>query len=679
MRCRNLLYGLAIAALVVLGCSGDSPTGPTAREPVAVQIVGGQDQSATVGTELPLALTAKVVDAQGRPVQGRTVSFRVTAGGGSVFVGSAVSSDSGLVQDRWTLGSTVADSHRVEVRTVNSAGEALLAVFRASARADAPASLSKSAGDGQTVVVGTAAADSLAVRVADRYGNPVPQVMVRWAATGGGSLSADSTASDVAGLARVRWTVGSEVGSSQQVTATVAALTPMVFTASLQAGAAVRLAILDSVTSAATGVPFATSPRVRLVDAFGNTASTSASAVSASASAGGTLVGTTTVVPVSGVATFAGLGLRGGAGSYSLTFSAAGLAGVSQQISLISPVPAMAVSAGYFHSMILAVDGTLWAAGRNYLGQLGDGTTVDRATPVPIMTGVADVSARYDHTLILKTDGTLWAAGRNLNGQLGDGTTVNRPTPVQVMTGVAAISTGAGHSMILKTDGTLWATGANNFGQLGDGTLVDRTTPVQIMTGVRSVSAGQTHTAIVKSDSTLWVTGGNEYGQLGDGTVVRKAAPVQVMTGVAAASAGGSHTMILKGDGTLWGSGGNNFGELGDGTRVRRTTPVQVMTAVKAVVAGGSDVSSNTRILRSDGTLWATGSNEVGQLGDGSSTGRLTPVQLMTDVAAMSAGGYHAFYLKSDGTLWATGANGYGQFGNGSTGNTSLIPVPIIP
>ncbi len=96
------------------------------------------------------------------------------------------------------------------------------------------------------------------------------------------------------------------------------------------------------------------------------------------------------------------------------------------------------------------------------------------------MNGVAKVSTGYTSTMILKTDGTLWATGNNSKGELGDGTNVNKTTPVQVMSLVALVSTGYNHTMILKTDGTLWATGANYYGALGDGTNVDKSTPIQI-------------------------------------------------------------------------------------------------------------------------------------------------------------------------------------------------------
>jgi len=186
------------------------------------------------------------------------------------------------------------------------------------------------------------------------------------------------------------------------------------------------------------------------------------------------------------------------------------------------------------------------------------------------------IFAGGSHTMILKTDGTLWATGRNDNGQLGDGTTTRRSTPVQVMRDVQAVAAGDHHTMILKTDGTLWATGLNDDGQLGDGTTTDRSTPVQVMSGVQSVAAGGYHTMILKTDGTLWATGWNYYGQLGDGTYTNRSTPVQVMSVVQAVAAGDFHTMILKTDGTLWATGGNDDSQLGDGTIIDRQTPVQI-------------------------------------------------------------------------------------------------------
>ena len=146
--------------------------------------------------------------------------------------------------------------------------------------------------------------------------------------------------------------------------------------------------------------------------------------------------------------------------------------------------------------MALKSDGTLWAWGDNGYGQLGDGTTTQRNSPVQIGTGVTwtQIAAADYHTMALKSDGTLWAWGFNSYSQLGDRTT-RRNFPVMIGTGAtwswigkdttwAQIAAGYWHTVALRSDGTLWTWGWNRFGQLGDGTTVDKADPVPIMTVV---------------------------------------------------------------------------------------------------------------------------------------------------------------------------------------------------
>ena len=335
-----------------------------------------------------------------------------------------------------------------------------------------------------------------------------------------------------------------------------------------------------------------------------------------------------------------------------------------------------AVSAGYYHTMILDTNDTLWATGSNQWGQLGDGTTEYRSTPVEIMSGVASVSAGWDHTMIVDTGGTLWATGNNEYGQLGDGTTENKSTPVEVMSGVAAVSAGGGHTMILDTGGTLWATGWNERGELGDGTTEDKHTPVAVMSGVAAVSAGDYHTMILKTDGTLWATGWNINGRLGDGTTEDKSSPVEVMEGVAAVSAGSGHTMILDTGGTLWATGLNHVGQLGDGTTEPKGTPAEVISGVAAVSAG----TAHTMVIKIDDTLRGTGGNWSGQLGDGTTEDKSIPVEVMSGVAAVSAGNSHTMILDTDGTLWATGSNHRGQLGTGEIpiGANATSPLEVM-
>jgi len=366
-----------------------------------------------------------------------------------------------------------------------------------------------------------------------------------------------------------------------------------------------------------------------------------------------------------------GIAVTGATGS-SLTISGVKLSDGGSYQAAVSNVATRisAVSAGGDHTMYVKTDGTLWAMGYNFFGQLGDGTKTHRSSAVQVATGVASVAAGRVHTMYVETDGTLWAMGYKGNGQLGDGKNANlefRSTPVRVATGVAGLAAGGDHTMYVKTDGTLWATGSNAQGQLGDGGSYTSNTPVQVATGVASVAAGRVHTMYVKTDGTLWAMGDNRYGQLGDGTTTNRSSAVRVATGVAGLAAGGDHTMYVKTDGTLWAMGYNFFGQLGDGTTTHRSTAVRVATGVASVSAG----RVHTMYVKTDGTLWAMGYNLFGQLGDGTTTNRSTAVRVATGVAGLAAGDDHTMYVKTDATLWAMGYNLFGQLGDGTTTNRS--------
>jgi hypothetical protein len=169
------LFAAALATLLLGAC--DSPSGGGTRTPARLDVVSGDLQTqTTVGTELPEPLVVGVVDDRGRPVAGHLVNFVVTAGGGSVFAGSALTSRDGEARERWTLGTAAGDTQRVEVRAVDpSTGQPLVfAAFRAVGRADAPAAIAVVGSGAVTGEAGVPMADSLAVVVRDRWGNAVP-------------------------------------------------------------------------------------------------------------------------------------------------------------------------------------------------------------------------------------------------------------------------------------------------------------------------------------------------------------------------------------------------------------------------------------------------------------------------------------------------------------------------
>ena len=130
-------------------------------------------------------------------------------------------------------------------------------------------------------------------------------------------------------------------------------------------------------------------------------------------------------------------------------------------------------------------DGTLWAWGDNFQGQLGLGDMDMRLSPIgsPILSDLhcywTDVSAGGITPLAVMDDGTLWAWGRNWNGELGIGNTDSQPSPVKIGTSDywASVYAGMAHSLAVNWDGTLWAWGANANGQLGIGNTTDQSGP----------------------------------------------------------------------------------------------------------------------------------------------------------------------------------------------------------
>jgi len=250
----------ALAALLALAAC-DSPTGGSSA-PARVDVVSGNQQAAVAGTELPQPLVVRVVDARARPVSGRAVTFVVTAGGGHVAAGTVVTNADGVAQDRWTLGTASADSQRVEARVVDAAGTAaVLATFSAAATPAAPATLVKLGGDVGTGQVAQPAADSLAVRVVDAFGNGVPGQTVAWSVTAGAAtLSPASATTGANGIARARLVFGQAPGSSSVRAAWGAQA--VTFAAQAQAP---RVAVLAGAgQQAATGTVFADSVAVKV-------------------------------------------------------------------------------------------------------------------------------------------------------------------------------------------------------------------------------------------------------------------------------------------------------------------------------------------------------------------------------------------------------------------------------
>jgi len=322
--------------------------------------------------------------------------------------------------------------------------------------------------------------------------------------------------------------------------------------------------------------------------------------------------------------------------------------------------------AGWDFSLAMQSDGSLWAWGSNWTGQLGDGTTTSSHNPVRIMDNVIAVSANFYQSLAITADGGLWAWGRNENGQLGDGTTTDRHSPVRVLENVVAMSMGSRHVLAITTDDSLW--GLEERGQHNNGRDF-----VRIMENVLAVSAGSYYSLVLTTDGGLWAWGRNWHGELGDGTTEQRNNPVRVKEDVVAISAGFHHSLAITADGGLWAWGLNDEGQLGDGTTTDRYSPIRIMENVVATSAG----VNHSWAITADGGLWAWGRNGHSQLGDGTTIDRHSPIRVMENVLAISSGHGHSLALTTDGGLWAWGRNNAHQLGDG-TNIDRLSPVRVM-
>ncbi|CAK8722278.1 hypothetical protein GCAAIG_11925 [Candidatus Electronema halotolerans] len=347
------------------------------------------------------------------------------------------------------------------------------------------------------------------------------------------------------------------------------------------------------------------------------------------------------------------------------------------------------VAAGVSHTVFIQSDGSLWTWGWNEHGQLGDGTTTERHSPVRIGTDSdwkaaaagGGVSSGMGHTVALKQDGSLWAWGDNASGQLGDGTTMERHSPVRIGTDSdwKDVTAAGGHTVALKEDGSLWAWGWNGNGQLGDGTATDRHSPVRIGTDNdwKDVAAGMYHTAALKNNGSIWTWGYNYYGQLGNGTTTPRSTPGQAGTDSDWRNIFHGGRLALKNEASLWSWGYNGYGQIGDGTTEHKYSPVQVGTDNNWLVADGG--GGHVIALKTDGSLWSWGYNANGQLGDGTTEDKHIPMQMgaSTDWQAIAAGNAYSMAMKQDGSLWAWGDNGHGQLGDGTMTNRHA-PVQVV-
>jgi len=304
---------------------------------------------------------------------------------------------------------------------------------------------------------------------------------------------------------------------------------------------------------------------------------------------------------------------------------------------------AVAISAGSYHTCAILDDGSLRCWGDNSFGQLGDGTTVERIAPINIDLGSSrtalGISSGESHTCAILDDRSVKCWGENSNGQVGDGTSNNRLSPVSVNIGgdlVIAVSAGSYHTCAVTTDRTVKCWGDNWNGQLGDGTNADRLTATAISlpdnSSAVTISSGSFHTCVGMNDGSMYCWGYNGFGQLGKGDSTNANSPSMVALtpsqSTMQVSNGMYHTCALFDSGEVSCWGGNSVGQLGDGSQVNIAVPQPVSLPVGKSALSISLGQRHSCAILDDATLHCWGYNEFGQLGDGTTNDQISPVEI---------------------------------------------------
>jgi RHS repeat-associated protein len=336
------------------------------------------------------------------------------------------------------------------------------------------------------------------------------------------------------------------------------------------------------------------------------------------------------------------------------------------------------VSGGKSHSLVLDSSGNPWAFGQNATGQVGNNTRIDQAYAVRVMksatandflTACTQVAAGDGFSLALGSNGNVYSWGDKTHGKLGEGSTtgdsifatsvLTEETSFPLLSGVRQVAAGSTFGLARQANvfedpsatGGVWAWGLNSNGQLGTGSTETKTRATKVkldatndLTDVVDLSAGKQHSAVVRRregidpiDGEVWCFGSQDDGRLGNGIVAvgNRTFPVPVLKAegdplsrIKKVSAGPRHTLALGEDGTVWAWGFNGSGELGDGTTLTRAYATQVknpqgtgnLENIVNIFAGGESSKGCSFAVSSDGTLYAWGFNQEGQLGLGSSS-----------------------------------------------------------
>jgi alpha-tubulin suppressor-like RCC1 family protein len=343
-----------------------------------------------------------------------------------------------------------------------------------------------------------------------------------------------------------------------------------------------------------------------------------------------------------------------------------------------------------------AITSTIKHWGSFFGGTNGNFDTEQSPVAVTLPGTVAEVGSSNSTQYALLTDGSLYAWGLGTQGQLGDGHPENsftRPVRVRFPAGVKIASIPADvmpydTALAVDTRGHVWGWGHNGGGELCLGNTRAYATPVRLPLSHVTVLAGASNHAVYDAGGTVYACGINSAGDLGDGSTRNAVTPVKVVgldgSSVAALVASFANAGALLSDGEYFDWGYNGNGQLGDGHAGRSSdVPVRVnLRAPVTQVAEGGSIWHNgqTLVILSDGSLWSWGDNWAGQLGDGTTVSRPSPVRIYplagVTYRSLATGSATSYAVSTTGKVYAWGVSRVGQIGDGLT-RTVLTPVPV--
>lgn len=387
---------------------------------------------------------------------------------------------------------------------------------------------------------------------------------------------------------------------------------------------------------------------------------------------------------------------------------------IKDSITFSSVLGQRSIASAYNFSCAIGTDSEAYCWGNNGVGQLGDGTTTNRLTPVHVARGaipagvtIDSISAKHNHTCVVGSDGEAYCWGNNTNGGLGNNTTTNSSVPVAVAQGaipagvtLKSVSAGEYYSCAVGSDNKAYCWGYNPSGQLGNNTTTQSLVPVAVAQGaipagvtIKGITTGYGVTCALGSDNKGYCWGYNNYGGVGDGTTTNRLTPVALAQGAIPAgvtlrgiAAGDQGACAIGSDFKAYCWGYNTDGSVGDNTTTHRSSPVAV--AQGAIPAGVTILGlmkgyDQTCAVGSDFEGYCWGYNTYGLLGDNTTTNRLTPVAVVqgavpagVTIKAISSGYVHTCAIGSDANTYCWGNNTYGSLGNNTTTNSSS-PVAV--